>query len=233
MSVGNGGEIGRNLKRTKMQLPKIKLIPFPENQFYKEEHPKEILVFHHTASGRGSDGDYRHWLGNPERVATSQIIEENGECAQLFNSKYWGHHIGAVHPNNRRLNERSIGLEIDNWGGLTYDLKTKTFKSYTGAIIHTGDLTEDCRVEEYSKSFRGYRFFQKYTADQIEACRLLSLHYAEKYKIPLTYNEDMWDVSPRALNGTPGLWSHTSYRKDKSDIHPQKEMVAMLKNLSK
>ena len=42
----------------------------------------------------------------------------------------------------------------------------------------------------------------------------------------------MWDVSKNALTGKPGVWSHTSYRFDKSDIHPQQEVIDMLKSLT-
>jgi len=53
----------------------------------------------------------------------------------------------------------------------------------------------------------------------------------EKYKIPLDYNPTMFDVSQEALSGKAGIWSHTSFRKDKSDIHPQPELIQMLKSL--
>jgi N-acetyl-anhydromuramyl-L-alanine amidase AmpD len=212
---------------SKNKLPVIKELPFPKEQYYQDIFDKKIIVLHHTASGRGSDGDYRHWLSNPERVATSQIINADGSCSQLFNSKFWGHHIGCTNTNNRRLNQESIAIEIDCWGGLTWDEKDKKFISYTGAMV------PESEVVEYEKSFRGFRFFQKYTPEQIESVRLLCLYWGEKYKIPLDYKADMWDISERALNATPGIWSHTSYRKDKSDIHPQDEMINMLMNLNK
>lgn len=205
-------------------LPIIAELAFPENQFYKEVHDKKQIVLHHTASGRGPDGDYRHWIGNPERIATCQIINHDGTCSQLFNSKYWGHHIGCQHANNRKLNEGSIAIEIDSWGGLTW--KDGKYYSYTGTVI------PETNVIEYEKSFRGYRFFEKYTKEQIESVRKLLVHWGDVYKIPLTYNADMWDVSNNALSGKSGIWAHTSYRKDKSDIHPQPEVIEMLKNLN-
>jgi N-acetyl-anhydromuramyl-L-alanine amidase AmpD len=208
-----------------MTLPIINTLSFPEDQYYKEVFDKKIIVLHHTASGKGSDGDYRHWLSNKERVATSQIINHDGTCTQLFNSSFWGHHIGCTHANNRLLNQISIAIEIDSWGGLTWNEGSKTFHTYTGAKI------DKSKVIEYEKSFRGFRFFERYTPEQIESVRLLLLFWGEKYKIPLDYNEDMWDVSARALNCTHGIWAHTSYRKDKSDIHPQPEMIEMLKGL--
>jgi hypothetical protein len=41
----------------------------------------------------------------------------------------------------------------------------------------------------------------------------------------------MFDVSKEALSGESGIWSHTSFRSDKSDIHPQGELIKMLKSL--
>jgi hypothetical protein len=41
----------------------------------------------------------------------------------------------------------------------------------------------------------------------------------------------MWEVSKEALKSVPGIWSHTSVRSDKSDCHPQLELIAMLKSL--
>jgi hypothetical protein len=206
-------------------LPKIFTLPFPESQFYKEEHKKEIVVLHHTASGRGEDGDYKHWLETPDRIATCIIIEPNGDCAQLFNSRYWGHHIGCAHANNRELNKKSIALEIDSWGGLNYDLKSGKYLSYVGTPVPKEE------VIEYEKAFRGYRFFQKYTDDALEATRKLLLFWHETHGIPLDYNEDMWDVSDRALNKAPGVWTHVSYLKSKSDCHPQPELIQMLREL--
>ena len=39
------------------------------------------------------------------------------------------------------------------------------------------------------------------------------------------------NISKNAMNGVPGVWTHTSYRNDKSDCHPQKELIEMLKRL--
>ncbi len=206
-----------------MDLPKIDLFDFPESQYYKEEFKKKSIILHHTASGKGSEGDRTFWASNIEHVATSHIINRDGSVCQLYNSKYWAHHIGSTHPNNRILNQQSIGIEIDSWGILTW--RDGKFYTYTNQIIPESD------VIEYDKSFRGGRFFERYTPRQIEAVRLLLLFWGDAYNIPLDYHEDMWDISQSALNGQPGIWGHTSFRKDKSDIHPQPEMVTMLKVL--
>ena len=40
-----------------------------------------------------------------------------------------------------------------------------------------------------------------------------------------------FELNTDALAGKPGIWSHTSVRKDKFDVHPQDELIAMLKSL--
>jgi len=86
-------------------------------------------------------------------------------------------------------------------------------------------------VQVYKNGFRGFYGFEKYTDAQIEAVRELLVYWNERYKIPLDYNEDMWALSNKAIAGQTGVWSHVSYRKDKSDCHPQPELIEMLKSL--
>ena len=59
-----------------------------------------------------------------------------------------------------------------------------------------------------------------------------------KYGIPFVYNYD--ELFPnlnqplikKALAGTPGIYTHNSVRKGKSDVFPQKELIDMLKSIS-
>jgi len=74
-------------------------------------------------------------------------------------------------------------------------------------------------------------FYERYTDDQLESLRQLMLYYGEAHDIPLHYNEDMWDISVNALNGSHGIYTHVSYRTDKSDCHPQPELIEILKSL--
>jgi len=43
------------------------------------------------------------------------------------------------------------------------------------------------------------------------------------------YNSDIWDISRSALEGSPGIYTHVSFRKDKSDCQPQEELQEILK----
>jgi len=218
-----------------IELSKIKAVDFPDEQYYPIETTKKQLVLHHTVSGPGVRGDLQTWLNDTSRVATHFIIDRDGTLYQLFSSKYWAHHLGVtknilteygftdIQTRNVKLNQNSIGIEIDNWGYLTKTSDGK-FKTVYGNIV-------DVDVQEYPNLFKGYRYYEKYSNAQIQTIGELLLYFNKKFGIPLDYNEDMWNVSKDALSGKSGIWSHCSFRPDKSDLHPQKEVIDMLKTL--
>lgn len=118
-----------------------------------------------------------------------------------------------------------MGIELDSWGGLTK--KNSRFYSFSGQ-----EVKED-KVVYYEKGFRGYQYFEKYTDAQLNSLKELLKYWGERYGIPLAYKgEIMFDCNRRALSGESGIWAHVSFRPDKSDVHPQKELIDMLKSLA-
>ena len=88
------------------------------------------------------------------------------------------------------------------------------------------------QVCELENPYKGHKYYHAYTDAQIESLRQLMLYWGELYGIDLTYSEaDMWDISVKGLKGENGVYSHNSFRKDKSDIYPCPRMIAMLKSL--
>ena len=51
------------------------------------------------------------------------------------------------------------------------------------------------------------------------------------YNIPLDYNEDICNLTPRAFKGEAGIFTHNSVRPDKVDIYPHPKLIEMLKSL--
>jgi len=214
-------------------LEKIVTIGFPPNQYKREEFNKSQIVLHHTVSGRGVKGDINWWLTDPKRIATCIIIGHDGVPYQMFSSRFWAWHIGV--KGKADLEKHSIGIEIDSWGplyktkkGVFYPVKY-TKKGYRPDTTRSSVIAED--VIEYADGYRGFQYYEKYTQQQIETVVELARYWAKKYKISIAYNRDMWDVSERALAGSPGVWSHTSFRKNKSDIHPYPPLIEALKSL--
>lgn len=215
-----------------LDLSKIVKLPFPETQYYRETTAKKQITLHHTASGRGIDGDFTHWINDPARIATGFIVDFQGVVNQCFASAYWGHHLGVksvvfakhgLRENNLALNKASIAIEIDAWGPI---------KHHGGKFFcYTGKEVAKERVVTLDAAYRGHLHYERYTDEQIRSVEDLILFFRDKYGIDVCYNSAMWDVSKDALMGKPGVWSHTSYRPDKSDIFPQPELIQMLQGL--
>jgi N-acetyl-anhydromuramyl-L-alanine amidase AmpD len=225
--------VNTNIMAT-LDLNAIIQVDFPKDQYYQEEFTKKIIVLHHTVSGKGAQNDIEYWEGTPEKVATAMVVDWQGKMYQLFSSKFWAHHLGTTAANNRILNQQSIGIEIDSWGGLVqngshwYPAK---WDAQLGKNVANLNVKSIDNVQVYDTAFRGFYGFEKYSDAQIEAVRQLLVYWGGRYNIPLNYNDTMFGISLEALAGKSGVWSHTSYRLDKSDVHPQPELIQMLKSL--
>jgi len=218
----------------KLNLKDIITVDFPNDQYIREAHDKNQIVLHHTVSGQGVNGDIAWWRKTTARVGTAIIVGWDGKIYQCFGSKYWAYHLGLKTSSNKSLNQGSIGIEIDAWGGLVRTNRlwypAKWDKDLKKMVANTR-VAPIKNVQVYKDGFRGFYGFEKYTDEQIEAVRQLLVYWSERYKIPLDYHDDMWDYSKNAMAGKDGVWTHVSYRKDKSDCHPQPELVQMLKSL--
>lgn len=237
-----------NLKPINTSL--IKQINFPKEHYFQQIYPKNQIVIHHTVSGPGVHGDINTWLSTTSRIATCIIIDHNGIANQLYLSKYWAHHIGLKQAyikargftdwesRNLLLNRESIAVELDNWGGLI--LGDGTTKQFGDRYVQTqpgkyyaayGNIVENIDIIHYPNGYRGYYYYEKYSDKQIKTLGELILYWHKFYKIPINYNKNMWETNNDAISSKKGIWSHTSYRLDKSDAHPQPELIEMLKTL--
>ena len=208
---------------------------FSDDQYYHTKYPKKQIVLHHTVSGMGVKGDIRWWEMTPERVATWCLIGHDGKIHRLFSSSKWAHHL-YVHSKankiddkyktskvNGKLNRESIGIELDSIGPLVMKKDGKWYDAY--------DRVYEGEVQMYEDKYRGYEAYAKYTPQQITTLEYLLKYLGEEYNIPLKYMPQMWNTCCEALEGVPGVYTHTSYRSDKSDCHPQPELIDMLSNL--
>lgn len=221
-----------------IDLSKIRPHQLDDSEYIQEVYEKKQVTLHHTVSGNGVSGDIGTWENDPRRIATCIIVDRKGVPWQLFNSKYWAAHLGT---GDLTLDKNSIGIEIDSWGwlkegnGEKMRFGNRNVTTKKGRMYNSYGYVVDVPLQHYPGGFRGYQYYEKYTVEQIQTVGELLLLWNQRYGIPLEYNSDMWDISSRALNGEPGVWSHVSYRpwNQKTDCHPQPELVKMLKSISR
>lgn len=219
-------------------LKDILQVEFSANEYFKEEAPKKQIYLHHTAGNSSGASTFRQWDADSRgRIATCVCIsgkgakEGNGRIVQGFSSRYWGYHLGvkqevfeAYELPYQRLDKISIGVEICAWGHL--EERGGKYYNYVNREVAKED------VSTLDSPYKGHIHFHKYTDEQIRSVENLLKYWNDYYDIPITYREkDMWQLSPNALAGNAGVYTHNSVRKDKIDIFPQPEMIQMLKGL--
>jgi hypothetical protein len=92
-------------------------------------------------------------------------------------------------------------------------------------------VVDPAMVTTLEAPYKGHIHWYKYTDAQIESTRQLVEYLCNTYDIPKEYREQIWGIDVEAFKGTPGIYTHNSVRKDKSDIYPCPRMIKMLQSL--
>ncbi len=230
----------------------------PSDQYISQKTKKTQIVLHHTVSDSlDPTGDISWWRATKDRVGAHFIVCGDGKVYQCVDTEYWLHHLGVsiagnnVPPRfkerNLLLNQGSVAIELDNGGALSK--KGDAFLSSFGKVYEEKD------VVTYSEGYRGYKYFERYTTPQIEGLRGLIIElvlnhtgitgggqsgltgpnsrfgYSNTIPFDEGQGESIFDVNFDALGGLSGVYTHASYRTDKSDCHPQSELIEMLRSL--
>ena len=185
-----------------------------DNQFYQEETPKERIVLHHTAGG-SARSSIEWWNQKPDRVSTPYLIDRNGDILETFSPKKWAYALGI---NSSSAEKKSIHIEIANrgWlvehkGGIYYQVGSK-LQRFDGEYVR------------YKQDHRGHKIYEKYTKEQVASVVALIDYLNSEFKlgIPGSQIKEFWHYD---FNSKKKIISHTTLRKDKSDIHPQPDLI--------
>lgn len=209
------------------------IIQIPYGNYLKTKTKKTQIILHHTVSGGSAKAVADYWARLRTRIGTCIIIDKKGIPYQLYSSRYWAGHVGGHSSMDKEFNKfqipyrscskSAIGVELIAWGGLI---------KKNNLFINTYNKEYNGIPDKLDKPYRGYSYFDPYTQEQLLTLKALLIYWNDIYNIPLNYNENMWDVNEDALSNRKGVWSHTSFRRDKSDSYPQKELIKMLKDLT-
>jgi N-acetyl-anhydromuramyl-L-alanine amidase AmpD len=199
-------------------------------QYFHEDSAKTQIYLHHTAGNGNPVAVSKWWNSNGDRIATAFVIGEKGTIVQCFSSRHWAYHLGidsqdfSAHGlKYQNLNKLSVGIEVCNWGPL--NLKDGKYYNYVKGVV------DPSMVTTLDKPYKGHLHWYKYTDEQVESLRQLVEYLCDTYNIPKTYRAEIFDLDKEAFKGTPGIYTHNSVRKDKSDIYPCPRIIKMLQNL--
>lgn len=182
------------------------------DQFYPEAFPKKNIFIHHTVGG-SAGSSFRYWQQQPEKVGTAFLIDRDGTIFEVFDPRYWCHHLGLHHRRNTELNQQLIGIEIASEGALT--MKEGKLFAFDGMqVFRVGYIDNETE-------WRGYRYFDSYEPSQIKSLYNLVAYLCEQHSVPKKcveqkeshfFDEKFFDFS--------GILGHCNVRADKTDPHP-------------
>jgi len=188
-------------------------------QFYPTVNEKKQIFLHHTA-GTNAQGALDWWNQTPDHVGTAYVIDRDGTIIEAFPADRWAYHIG-LKGDDDFVEKNSIGIEIVSAGGLVKEGEKFMFyplypNKAGGREIPASD------VWEMPTGWKGFKYFHKYTDQQVRATIELVKYLIETFKIQLQPDlNKFWEYNEEVFKShSTGLWSHSTARKDKADIIP-------------
>jgi hypothetical protein len=209
----------------------------PPSQYRDFLTPKKWLFLHHTAGWHNPFGVINGWTNDnrgqigTEFVLGGQSIRGNdnaydGVIAQAFPKGNYAWHLGL---GNTELHRNSVGIEICNFGQI---VKGETWAGQP--IVSTQHV-------DIKKTFRGFRYWHRYSDKQLKVLKSLILYIANRDNIDVRKGLPELVKSKGAsafdfcnvpvVTKNPGLWTHTNVIKTKVDCFPQQELLDLLISL--
>lgn len=206
----------------------IKTVLLDSTQYLKQTTSKDKIFIHFTAGGPSAPNVIKYWDSDEPRVSTSYVIDgTTADIYECFPPDYWSFHLG-VKGTNGALDKSSIGIEICAWGPLTK--KGDVFYNYVNKTVPAD------QVYELDSPFRGFKYFHKVSDEQWKTVEQLLEFLISEYNITVqeSFDKSWFDYNEELISKkTPGIWTHTNVRKDKSDMYPDQRLIDMLNRLSK
>jgi len=213
------------------QLQINRSLRLPNNQHYPVAQKKTSIFLHHTA-GNTAKGAITWWNQTPDHVGTAYVIDRDGTIYEAFDPKCWAYHLG-IKGDDDSIEKNSVGIELVSCGKL-HDVEHKFFfyplfpSKLSAKEVESGD------VYVADEEWRGIKNFHVYTEAQIASLRFTIEHIISEFKMVIPkVREDFYEYDENVItNDLPGIWSHSTVRKDKNDIFPYPPLLDMLKGLS-
>lgn len=207
-----------------------------DDNYYKTETVKTHICLHHTVGG-SAISTFNWWKSQPIHIATPYIIDRDGTVYEVFDPKYWAHHLGLHHAKNTEYNKQTIGIELASEGALrggdelnnscrepdfdedwlyAFDIDTPPFSRAKKLYNKWNDMDKYWTAPN---TFRGYNYFDKYDEPQLKSTVELVKWLCETFGIRKSLF-DHFDYDVTVLEPDGGIFTHTHVRRDKSDLCP-------------
>lgn len=214
-----------------------------ENQRVKTISDKRLaIVLHHTAGWDNPLSVVKMWNNDAiGRIGTHYVIggqkvtdgssSHDGLVVRCIPDMGWNAwHLGG---GPKGQNHASVGIELCS-AGILKALPSGQKRTWFGQNAN------ELQISKLDKPFRGSSYYHRYSDAQLIALKELLISQANMHSIDLTEGliadikkgSKFIDALNKPVDPTGGvvrgLYSHTNFRKDKSDVFPQTELLDML-----
>jgi hypothetical protein len=212
----------------------------PKDEYIKGPIKNEYIFLHHTAGWHNPYNTIDHWSRDSRgRVGTEFVLggrnhkdgtdEYDGIMVQAFPEGGQAWHLGKTQSG--WMNRHSVGLEICSFGHLDNANET-----YIGSKAIESEIT---RLKE---PFKGYLNYHKYSDKQIIEIEKWIRYIGERDGVDIRIGLKQFIQKHGPIKGfgfhmeaaqgkVKGLLTHTNVRLDKSDCHPDPNLVDMILSL--
>lgn len=201
----------------------------PYSAFTRQTPKKQIVL--------SSTGDLQvaaDWVISPRPCFTlpAFVIDRDGTTHQIFDSHYWSHYLGI-----RNHDESIVNVALANCGplrrhtdGLFYPIR---LDDRSMPLPDTSQppvrlFYEFCTRQPH----RSFTHFELIYPAQLRALQDLLPHLLALHRINYRYNPLTGTRHPDFVDGRPGIYLACDCVKSRPDLHPQPELIRLLKTLS-
>lgn len=194
--------------------------PLNEKLSIRTELEKQFIVWHGSHArtkctpygktpGKGTSV-IDHWNNVKEKQGVAYVIDRDGTVFNTFDDSRWSYHLNLP-TNQTSYDKQSVGISLANELNLIKD----NGRYYAFDYAHN---TNEYQGLVHAQSFRGYDYWAKLDAAQIDALIALTLQVSKKYNIqPKFYNGADWN--PKAWESATIL-THATVNKSALDFPP-------------
>lgn len=188
-----------------------------KQNFYQTKNKKEQIIlagslrkenYHIKRLQKKEYGKTKKWC--------TYSISRNGEIYQHYDPQYYSDFMG-----NKNIDRKSISIVLENMGMVFYDYELNTFLNWVHEECHEDDVFE--------RNWKGSRYWEIYTSEQMDATVELCNYLCNKYDIPLdclgfnVYHEDTIKFN--------GIVTRSNYDTDYNDLNPHFDWKLFLDKL--
>lgn len=164
--------------------------------------------------------------------APSYVIDRDGSVHRIYPSNRWANVLG-----NELLDRRTIHIALCNVGPLRRNPADGLFYPVT-LDAHRMPIADTAKPSvHYFYEFctrhphHGFQYYEYITPAQISSLRTLLQHLISLHHIPYLFDTLTGSHTPNFAKGRPGIYLACGYDTHRSDLHPQPELINLLKSL--